>query len=64
MEPKKIHAVLKVDEDIPERMYVLKSGFDEQFIVVYEDPVDLTVHYMLEENIPKGVIDLLKKDGD
>ena len=64
MEPKRIHAVLKVDEDIPERMYVLKSGFDEQFIVVYEDPVDLTVHYMLEENIPKGVIDLLKKDGD
>lgn len=64
MKPLKVNAVLTVDEGIPERMYVLKSGFDDQFIVIYEDPVDLTVHYMLEKNIPKDVIDLLKKDGD
>jgi len=64
MKPLRVNAVLEVNEDIPERKYTLKSGCGGQFIVIYEDPVDMAAHYVTEEQVPNDIIELLKIEED
>jgi len=65
MTTKVLKAVLTYDADNeePGRTLLLKSGFDKQFIEVYEDPTELIVRHVSESDLPKGVVNSLKVDG-